>query len=109
MTAATTADDRRASRDATTPTLAVSSRTISVNANGCGGWEITPPLQADPTITCGSLNEARRAAYRLAADLHPCEIVTCDAYHRVVYRKFIDTDEDAAADPGYYRTREAAP
>jgi len=108
MTAATTADDRRASRDATTPTLAVSSRTISVNANGCGGWEITPPLQADP-ITCGSLNEARRAAYRLATDLRPCEIVTCDAYNRVVYRKFIDTEADAAANPGYYRAREVAP
>jgi hypothetical protein len=85
----------------------MSSRTISVNADGCGGWEITPPLQAAP-ITCGSLYEARRVAYRLAADLRPCEIVTFDAYHRVVYRKFVDTDEDAAADLGYYRTREVA-
>jgi hypothetical protein len=84
----------------------MSSRTISVNADGCGGWEITPPLQADP-ITCGSLYEARRGAYRLAADSRPCEIVTFDAYHRVVYHKFIDTDEDAAADPGYYHA--AAP
>jgi hypothetical protein len=107
MTGAATADDRELPCDATTRALAMSSQTISVNANGAGGWEITPPLQADP-ITCGSLTEARRAAYRLATDLRPCEIVTFDAYNRVVYRKFIDTDEDAAAELGYYRARKVA-
>ena len=79
----------------------MSRRTISVNADGCGGWEITYPVQADPII-CGSLYEARRGAYRLAADLRPCEIVTFDAYHRVVHRKLIDTEAGAAVDPGYY-------
>ncbi|MGO9976143.1 MAG: hypothetical protein ACLP01_25745 [Solirubrobacteraceae bacterium] len=36
-------------------------------------------------------------AYRLAAGWHPCEVVMCDAYHRVVHRQLIDSYEDAAA------------
>jgi hypothetical protein len=36
-------------------------------------------------------------AYRFAAHWHPCEVVICDAYHRVMRRQFIDRYEDAAA------------
>jgi hypothetical protein len=101
MTTATIADDRRAARDATTRALVTRAPTISVDADRCGGWRLTPPLKAD-SITYESLSEARRAAYRLAADLRPCQIVTFDAYHRVVHRKFIDSEADAAVHPGNY-------
>jgi hypothetical protein len=101
MTVPATADDRGSSHDASPRALAASTRTISVDANGCGDWEITLPVHADP-INCESLDQARREAYRLAAHWHPCEIVTLDAYHRVVYRKSIDGYGDAAAYPGNY-------
>jgi hypothetical protein len=81
-------------------TLAMSPRTIRVDLNRHGAWEITLP-QLDP-IKCESLYEARRAAYRFAAHWHPCEVVVCDAYHRVTHRQFIDRYEDAAAYADHY-------
>ncbi|MGO9975554.1 MAG: hypothetical protein ACLP01_22700 [Solirubrobacteraceae bacterium] len=74
----------------------MSTRTIRVDLNTRAAWEITLPVGLDP-INCKSLDEARRAAYRLAAHWHPCEVVMFDAYHRVVHRKLIDSFEDAAA------------
>jgi hypothetical protein len=61
-----------------------SPRTVRVHLNRHGAWEITLPLQLDP-INCESLYEARRAAYRFAAHWRPCEVVLCDAYHRVMH------------------------
>jgi hypothetical protein len=75
--------------------LSQSPRTVRVDLNGHGAWEITLPAQLDP-INCESLYEARRAAYRFAAHWHPCEVVMCDAYHRVMHRQLIDSYEDAA-------------
>jgi hypothetical protein len=79
----------------------LSARTVRVDLNRHGAWEITLPVQLDP-INCESLYEARRAAYRFAAHWHPCEVVMCDAYHRVVHRQFIDSYEDAAAYSDHY-------
>ncbi len=71
-------------------------RTIRVDLNRHGTWEITLPVQLTP-IKCESLYEARRAAYRFAAYWHPCEVVIYDAYHRVIHRQLIDSYEDATA------------
>ncbi len=75
----------------------MSTRTIRVDLNRRGAWEITLPVGLDPINCGGSLYEARRAASRFAAHWHPCEVVMCDAYHRVVHRELIDSYEDAAA------------
>jgi hypothetical protein len=77
-------------------TLAMTPRTIRVDLNRHGTWEITLPVQLTP-IKCESLYEARRAAYRFAAYWHPCEVVIYDAYHRVIHRQLIDSYEDATA------------
>ncbi len=78
------------------PLSQLSRRTVRVDLDRHGAWEVTLPVQLDP-INCGSLYEARRVAYRLAAGWHPCEVVIWDAYHRVVHRQLIDSYEDAAA------------
>jgi hypothetical protein len=83
------------------PPSQLSPRTVRVDLNRHGAWDITLPNQLDP-INCGSLHEARRVAYRLAAGWHPCEVVMCDAYHRVVHRELIDSYEDAAASSDRY-------
>ncbi len=79
----------------------MSARTVSVGRNRDGSWEITLPAKHEP-ISYLTLDEARLEAYRLAAHWHPYEIVMCDAYHRVVHRKLIDTREDAAVYPDHY-------
>ncbi len=79
----------------------MSTRTIRVDLNRHGAWEITLPVGLDP-IKCKSFNEAKAAAYRSAARWHPCEVVMCDAYHRVVHRNVIDSFEDAVACSDHY-------
>ncbi|MGO9791472.1 MAG: hypothetical protein ACLP8S_18820 [Solirubrobacteraceae bacterium] len=80
----------------------MSTRTIRVDLNRHGAWEITLPVGLDPINCGGSIYEARRAAYRFAAHWHPCEVVMSDAYHRVMHRKLIDSYEDAAAYSDHY-------
>ncbi len=80
----------------------MSTRTVSVDRNRDGSWEITLPAKHDP-ISYVTLDEARLAAYRLAAHWNPCEIVMFDAYHRVVYRKSLDFYKDAAVYPDCFR------
>ncbi|MGO9971937.1 MAG: hypothetical protein ACLP01_03720 [Solirubrobacteraceae bacterium] len=75
---------------------------MSVDRNRDGSWGITLPAKHDP-VSCGTLGDARLAAYRLAAHWHPCEVVVFDAYHRVVHRKSIDRYEDAAVYPDHFR------
>jgi hypothetical protein len=43
-----------------------------------------PQRKSDPAATCETLDEARRVAYRQAAECLPCELVVHDAYHRVI-------------------------
>ena len=62
---------------------------VRVDFNGHGAWEVTLADQREP-IRCQTLDEARRAAYRCAARRRPCELVMCDAYHRVLHRELIE-------------------
>ena len=71
--------------------------TVRVDLNRLGGWEIVLPGERDH-VTCETLDEARRVAYLCAVHRHPCELVVCDAYHRVLHRELIDGDE--GAEPG---------
>jgi hypothetical protein len=74
----------------------MSALTVRVDLNRLGGWEIALPGERDHVI-CETLDEARRVAYLCAARRHPCELVVCDAYQRVLHREFIDGDEGAEA------------
>lgn len=61
--------------------------TIRVDRNRHGSWEVALPDQAPHT--CASLDDAERVAYTQAANRRPCELVICDAYHRVARRELI--------------------
>lgn len=52
------------------------------------GWEVELPGE-EPPVTCRSLYEAQRVAYRHARRRQPCELVICDAYHRVASRELV--------------------
>lgn len=52
------------------------------------GWEVELPDQESP-VTCRTLQEAQRLAYRHARRRQPCEVVICDAYHRVARHELI--------------------
>jgi hypothetical protein len=58
---------------------------IRVDLGGRGHWNVS---SADPEthVVCASLDDARRVAFGRAAR-RPCELVVCDAYHRVVLRQ----------------------
>lgn len=62
--------------------------TVRVDINTRGGWEVALPGRSD-RLTCETLEEASRLARRWAADRRPCELIICDAYHRVVRRELI--------------------
>ena len=66
--------------------------TVRVDISVRGVWEVA---LSDPgeRVTCGTLDEASRVAYRCAADRRPSELIVCDAYHRVVHRELIDGRE----------------
>jgi hypothetical protein len=74
----------------------MSPSTVRVDLNRRGSWEIALPGERD-RVTCETLDEARRVAYLCAAHRHPCELVVCDAYHRVLHREFIDGENRAEA------------
>lgn len=65
--------------------------TIRVDPDRHGDWEVEFPETDPPTppIRCRTLNEARRLAYRHAIDRRPCELVICDAYHRVAHHELV--------------------
>ena len=65
--------------------------TVRVDRAQTGVWEVVLPDQADH-LTCPSLSEARRIARLQAARLRPCELVICDAYHRVAARELLPAD-----------------
>ena len=66
--------------------------TVRVDISVRGAWEVALS-DAGERMTCESLEEASRVAYRCAADRRPSELIVCDAYHRVVHRELIDCDE----------------
>ena len=71
----------------------MSTRAIRVELNPRRGWEIVVPDEREPVL-CATLEDARRVAYQCAAQRHQCELVVCDAYHRVLHRQVISNDED---------------
>lgn len=63
--------------------------TVRVDHSGGGLWEIALSDQREPVV-CKTLEEASRVADRCAAERRPCELVVCDAYHRVLRRELIN-------------------
>jgi len=63
--------------------------TVRVDRNGRGAWEVAMPGKRK-AVTCETLDDARRVAYLCVARMRPCELIVCDAYHRVVHHEFID-------------------
>lgn len=61
---------------------------IRVDLDGHGDWEVDFPEEGAP-VRCHTLEEARRVAFRHAAHTQRCELVICDAYHRVAHRELV--------------------
>jgi hypothetical protein len=70
----------------------VSARTVRVDLNHGGDWEIELSDQ-DSIVTCGTFEDAKRVAYLCATHRQPCELIVCDAYHRVLHHELIDTHD----------------
>jgi hypothetical protein len=65
---------------------------VRVGADGRGGWEVAfPDLAA--RVVCETLCEARHVGFLSAAHRGPCELVICDAYHRVVHHELIQVGQ----------------
>lgn len=64
-------------------------RTVRVDRSVRGAWEIMLSDECE-RVTCNSLEEASREAHRCAADRRPCELIVCDAYHRVLDRELVN-------------------
>jgi hypothetical protein len=62
--------------------------TVRVDFGGRGGWAIALPDEPE-RVTCDTLDDARRIAQVWARGRGPCEIVVCDAYHRVLSRELV--------------------
>jgi len=63
--------------------------TVRVDHGTGGSWEIALSDQREPLV-CKTLEEASSVAYRYAANRLPCELVVCDAYHRVLRHELIN-------------------
>ena len=68
---------------------------VRVDLNTHSEWEIELPDQPEP-VTCETLADAQRVAYLCAAHRSPCELIVCDAYHRVLRREVINRGTDLA-------------
>ena len=62
--------------------------TVRVDFAGRRGWDIAMPEQRD-RMSCQTLDDAKRLAHECAQDHSPCEVIVCDAYHRVLYRELV--------------------
>jgi hypothetical protein len=62
---------------------------VRIDLNGRGAWEVTTSSRREP-ITCETLDDAKRVAYISIALRRPCELIVCDAYHRVLRHEFIN-------------------
>ena len=61
---------------------------IRVAMNSGGRWDVASS-DPDSHDVCRTLEDARRLAFRRAADGRRCELVVCDAYHRVVLHEVL--------------------
>ena len=66
---------------------------IRVDMNHHGHWDVASS-DPDSHDICPTLEDARRLAFRRAAHRRRCELVVCDAYHRVVLHEVL-------GDPGH--------
>ncbi len=73
----------------------MSTRKVRVELNRRGDWDIELSDQ-DSRVTCETLEEAERVAHICAAYRQPCELVVCDAYHRVLHSELVDASTDQA-------------
>lgn len=64
-------------------------RTVRVDSSVRGAWEIMLSDERE-RVTCNTLEEASRVAHRCAADRRPCELIVCDAYHRVLDHELVN-------------------
>jgi hypothetical protein len=62
---------------------------VRVRHGARGMWEIVLPERGE-RLTCSTLQDASREAYRRASDRRPCEVIVHDAYHRVLRHELID-------------------
>lgn len=62
--------------------------TVRVDITARGAWEVVLS-DVGEHVTCETLEEASRVAHRYALDRRPCELIVCDAYHRVLERELI--------------------
>ncbi|MGO9791682.1 MAG: hypothetical protein ACLP8S_19915 [Solirubrobacteraceae bacterium] len=74
----------------------MSTRKARVELSRRAAWDIELSDQ-DSHVTCETLEEAERVAHICAAYQQPCELVVCDAYHRVLHRELIHANADQAA------------
>ena len=72
--------------------------TVRVDLSVRGAWEVALSDLGE-RVTCETLEEASRVAYRCAADRRPSELIVCDAYHRVVHHELIDGREGRRRTP----------
>ena len=63
--------------------------TVRVDLNVRGGWEVALSDKRD-RVKCETLEEASRVAFSCAAERQPCELIVCDAYHRVLHHELIE-------------------
>lgn len=72
--------------------------TVRVDISVRGVWEVALSAPGE-RLTCETLEEANRVAYRCATDRRPSELIVCDAYHRVVHRELINGGEERRRAP----------
>ena len=65
---------------------------VRVGADGRGGWEVAFGDRA-ARVVCETLGEARHVGFLSTAHRGPCELVICDAYHRVVHHELIQAGQ----------------
>jgi hypothetical protein len=70
-------------------TTSDATRTVRVSFNARGPWDVTRAGTGKHTTTCETLGDAQRVGYHLAKLTSPCELIVCDAYHRVVRREVV--------------------
>jgi len=73
----------------------MSPTTVRVDPKIRGGWEVALSDQGD-RVRCEPVEEASRVAYRCAAERQPCELIVCDAYHRVRHHELIKVSDHRA-------------
>jgi predicted kinase len=69
--------------------------TVRVDFGGRGSWAIALPDERE-RVTCATLADAKRIAHLWARDRSPCEVVVCDAYHRVLSRELVARAPESA-------------